>query len=84
MVNDFTWQDPKTGLTHTIASHSSPFDSSGTQSKRMKCGLEVIVVDGFAYKYGLVVVPWIHGHDVTTCFECIIKDRLPPWKIRGA
>lgn len=83
-MSDFTWRDPKTDLTHAISSHSSPFDTDGRQSKRMKCGLEAIVEDGLVYMFGSVAVPWVHARDVVTCFMCVVKDRAAPWEIRGA
>jgi hypothetical protein len=75
----WTWRDYATGVVHVIEAHSSPFDSTHKQSKRMRCGREVItergLIAGRNDKTVAVLLPWVHGHDTPTCILCMV-DRV--------
>ena len=74
----WTWRDYLTGVVHVIQAHSSPFDSTWRQSKRMRCGREVITAHGCIQKVEneevVLYIPWVHGHDTPTCMLCMV-DR---------
>lgn len=75
----WTWRDYKTGVVHIITAHSSPFDSTWNQSKRMRCGREVITKHGCISSVEneevVLLIPWVHGNDAPTCMLCMVDRK---------